>query len=105
MLNKRLKQLRQNKNLLQKDVAAALKISTSSYGFYEQGARTPDNDMLNRMADFFNVSTDYLLGRTDIQNTPEIVAFHKNTPGDFTEEEKDEIDNFIQYIISKRDKE
>lgn len=65
MLSERLKLLRTEKNLLQRDVAKFLKITASAYGFYEQGKRIPDSDMLNRIADFFNVSVDYLLGRTD----------------------------------------
>ncbi len=66
----------------------------------------PSADKLKKIADFFGVTTDYLLGRSDKKSiTPDVLAFHKNTPGDFTEDEKEEIDNFIQYIISKRDKE
>ncbi len=63
-----LSNLRKEKKLLQKDVANYLKVSTSSYGFYEQGKRDPDYETLTKIADFFNVSIDYLLGRTDFKN-------------------------------------
>lgn len=69
MFAKRLKALRQEKDVLQKDVAVFLGITTSAYGFYEQGKRQPDQDTLQKLADFFHVSVDYLLGRTDA--TPE----------------------------------
>ena len=68
MINKRLKQLRQEKNLLQKDVAIVLNITTSAYGFYEQGKRTPDVTTIKKLAEFYNVTVDYLLGITDIPN-------------------------------------
>lgn len=65
MISERLKNLRCEKNLLQKDIANYLNISTSAYGYYEQGKRKPDTETIKNLADFFNVSTDYLLGRTD----------------------------------------
>ncbi|KMT22974.1 helix-turn-helix domain-containing protein [Clostridium cylindrosporum] len=68
MLSSRLKELRREKDILQKDVAEKLNISTSAYGFYEQGKRTPDLTTLELLADFFNVSVDYLLGRTNNKN-------------------------------------
>lgn len=65
MINERLKKLRKEKNLLQKDVAKYLNISTSAYGYYEQGKRDPDTETIKKLADFFDISADYLLGRTD----------------------------------------
>lgn len=66
MLGKRLQELRISKGLLQKDVAGKLKITTSAYGFYEQGKRMPDIETLKSLAKLFNVSVDYLLGRPSI---------------------------------------
>ncbi len=65
MIGKRLKELRDEKNLLQKDIAKYLNISTSAYGYYEQGKRNPDTETVKNLADFFGVSADYLLGRTN----------------------------------------
>lgn len=65
LVSKRLKYLREEKNLLQKDIAKYLNITTSAYGYYEQGKRSPDMETIKKLADFFNVSTDYLLGRTN----------------------------------------
>lgn len=64
MFARHLKQLRTEKNLLQKDLACILGVSTSAYGFYEQGKRQPDLDTLCKLADYFGVSIDYLLDRT-----------------------------------------
>lgn len=60
----RLKELRKTKNLLQSEIATAVGLSIQTYSSYEVGARNPDYDTLIKLADFFNVTTDYLLGRT-----------------------------------------
>lgn len=64
----RLKELRKEKDVMQKDVANFLDISSSAYGFYEQGKRTPTSDIVVKLAEYFDVSTDYLLGKTDERN-------------------------------------
>lgn len=58
----RLKYLRESRELLQKDVACALGISRSAYSNYENNLRCPDPEMLKRMARFFAVSVDEVLG-------------------------------------------
>lgn len=60
-----LRELRIQKGLTQAELSKALQVSASSIGMYEQGRREPDNETLGRIANFFNVTTDYLLGRTD----------------------------------------
>ena len=64
-LSERLKELRKEKNLRQEHVAVALDISMSSYCNYEQGKREPTASVIVRMADYYDVTTDYLLGRSD----------------------------------------
>ncbi len=59
------RQLRISSGLTQSKIASRLGISRSTIGMYETGAREPDFDTLEKIADFFNVDTDYLLGRTD----------------------------------------
>ena len=61
----RLTQLRLAHQLSQKNLAKGLYVSTSAISNYEQSIRSPDIWMLVRIADYFDVSTDYLLGRTD----------------------------------------
>lgn len=68
ILGERLKKLRMQKEKLQKDIANYLSITTSAYGYYEKGERQPNPEMLLKLAEYFNVTTDYLLGRTDIPN-------------------------------------
>jgi transcriptional regulator with XRE-family HTH domain len=95
-LGKRLKELREEKGLLQKDVAKYLKITTSAYGYYEQGKRDPDTETLQKLADFFNVSVDYLLGRTDIKN-PYINNEYREKFR-VTKRDLEQYENFIKHV-------
>ena len=66
----RMKLLREQHNLSQAELAKLLNISRQSCNFYENEKRDPDTTMLIRIADIFNVSLDYLLGRTSTIATP-----------------------------------
>ena len=59
------KRLRTSSGLTQAEIAEKLGISRSTIGMYETGAREPDFETLEKIADFFNVDIDFLLGRTD----------------------------------------
>lgn len=59
------KRLRNSCGLTQAEMAEKIGISRSTIGMYETGAREPDFETLEKIADFFNVDIDYLLGRTD----------------------------------------
>lgn len=64
----RLRDLRHEQHMRQEDLAKHLQISKSSVGMYERGEREPSLVTLRTIADFFHVTTDYLLGRTDDRN-------------------------------------
>ena len=64
-IGKLLAQLRKEKGLLQKDVANHLNMTVATISNYEKGVHLPDLNTLIVLADFFDVSTDYLLQRTD----------------------------------------
>ena len=61
----RLKQLRQTNNVSQQELADLLGISTRAWRFYESGDREPNIAGLITLADYFDVSLDYLIGRSD----------------------------------------
>lgn len=61
----RLKELRTHSNLSQQKMADVLGISRSAVAMWETGGSEPDNKTLEKIADYFNVSIDYLLGRDD----------------------------------------
>lgn len=65
----RIKELRTEKGITQADLAKILKISDRAVGYYENGDREPDYSTLLKIATYFDVSIDYLLGVSDIKNT------------------------------------
>ena len=65
MFSKRLADLRKKRGLSQYELAKRLGCTRGQIGNYEQGTREPDHEMLTKIANFFDVSVDYLLGRTD----------------------------------------
>ena len=61
----RLKQLRKERNITQKDLADYLGIATNAYQRYEYDQRDMNIQSLTALADYFDVSVDYLIGRSD----------------------------------------
>ena len=76
-----LAKLRKEKGILQKELATYLNVTVATISNYEKGVHSPDYETLVRLADFFDVSTDYLLQRTDYRasintlNKPLIIGF------------------------------
>ncbi|MBR1529453.1 MAG: helix-turn-helix transcriptional regulator [Oscillospiraceae bacterium] len=72
MLATQMKKLRHQKGLTQQELADYLHVSKGTVGMWETGRREPDIEILSRLADFYQVSVDYLIGReqiSDIQQT------------------------------------
>lgn len=65
-MNERLKFLRKQKNVSQKEVANAIGITLSAYSNYEQGIREPNLQILVSICKYYEVSADYLLGIEDL---------------------------------------
>lgn len=63
----RLKSLRRDNNLTMKELGIKLNLAESTISLYESGRREPDYQTLKKLADFFNVSIDYLLGRENVE--------------------------------------
>lgn len=107
ILPRRLRTMREEHGYLQKFVADKLGIKSNTLSGYENGTRTPDPTMLSNIADLYNVSTDYLLGRTNIKNQGELAAHRSdNFLEDLPEEAVKELENFKEFIRTKyRDKE
>jgi len=88
MIGKRIKLLRTEKEVTQKELADFLSLTPKMISFYEKGERFPPHDIISKLSDYFNVTTDYLLCKTDKRNT-----------SDETDEEKDiekAIDELLQ---------
>ena len=68
----RIKECRRNMNKTQRDVAIDLGMSDSGYQNYELGNREPNYETTVKIADYFDVSIDYLTGRTDKPDNPNV---------------------------------
>ncbi|WP_438587647.1 helix-turn-helix domain-containing protein [Cetobacterium sp.] len=110
----RLKDLRRDKDLTQAQLAKFLNISPSSIGMYEKNRRVPDTEILKKFAEYFKVSVDYLIGKTDIKESADdliknkqvTIALHNDDgiDAELPDEAKKEIENFIEYVKNKYNK-
>ena len=67
MYQQKLRDLRDDRDLKQKDLAELLQVHQTTYSDYELGALNIPIVVLHKLADFYGVSVDYLLGRTNIK--------------------------------------
>lgn len=67
MIYERIRNLREDLDLNQTDIANYLNISQRTYSRYERGERAIPIEILSKLADFHQTSTDYLIGRTNIK--------------------------------------
>jgi len=114
MFPERLKSLRKEagyKN--QTSIAKELHISQQNYSQWESGNRNPSKKTLEMLANFFNVSTDYLLGKTDIKETNENESIEtaanilfRTAAKDLklTSEQEEQLKNDINEFIKQRRK-
>lgn len=82
----RLKELRKARKIRQTEVAEVLSCSQGVYSRYESGEREPPFDILVRLADFYGVTVDYLMGRDVASPTP--IHEQQSTPADREAEAK-----------------
>lgn len=70
MLGQRLRSLRKSRDLRREDVASAIGVTPRAITFFETGDKNPTLETAIKLADFFNVSLDYLVGRSDDPTPP-----------------------------------
>jgi len=101
---KRLKSLREEKKLKQSELAEIFNVSQSTIAMWETGKRDPDSDAIKRMADYFKVSIDYLMGRSQFPHEGEISA--ANVGGGLSYEYLSpeaikQLEDYKQFLIQK----
>lgn len=112
MFRFRMKELREGNGLSQKKLADQLGLSAGTIGNWESGTREPNFDMIQRLSDFFEVTTDYLLGKSDLRNpnipepTDEDIRFalFKGAEG-ISDEAYEEVKRFAEFVKEKYKKE
>ena len=100
MDGERLSELRKDRGVTQQQLAEAVSVSSNTISAYERGINEPDDKMKIRLARFFNVSIDYLLGLTD-EPVPLNTASYLLFFGDLPPEAKGELETFVEYIAQK----
>ncbi|HCX50715.1 XRE family transcriptional regulator [Bacillus cereus] len=109
MIGENLRKLRKKNNLTMKELGQKLNLAESTISGYENGNRKPDYETLNKFADFFEVSTDYLFGRDVTQkdiNTcdplfdPDLGLWFKDIK-DASPETQEELKQFWEFIKTK----
>ena len=106
----RLKELRKAMHLTQTELANIMHLSHGAIAMWETNKRQPDNATLSKLADFFGVSVDYLLGRDDARIIPQENDIMISEEGKalaeiislMTEEEIDALTSYADFIMSKR---
>ncbi|MCL6548972.1 MAG: helix-turn-helix domain-containing protein [Alicyclobacillus sp.] len=113
-LGERLRELRLSRDLSQADLGRHFRVAKQTISNYETGHSSPTPDQLQAFADFFHVSVDYLLGRTDIRQPlvrQEQATFQETDPDvavlfrdakDLLPEDREELAKFIEWLRHRR---
>jgi transcriptional regulator with XRE-family HTH domain len=99
MLGNNIKLLRNKSNLTIRELAENLDLNYSTLGMYETGRREPNNEILCKIADYFDVTTDMLLGRHELQyptSLKYINVFNKAIENNLNEED---LEFLVDWII------
>lgn len=78
MFAQKIKELRKSKNLSQVQFAKQFGIASGTVAMWETGKRTPRHSMLLKIAKYFNVSVDYLLDNSSLNNSPQLESVYYN---------------------------
>ena len=109
MFYDRLKKLRQQEKYTQKEIANFLNITQPAYQQFESGKKKINIETMQKLADFYNVSTDYLLGKTDIPDPDSDIDLdsaidnsvaYDGTP--ITDNDREIIKDFLKEYFAKK---
>ena len=104
--SERLKSLRLEAGLTQKEISEKLSISQPQYARWEAGKRSPTSETLQKFADFFDVSTDYLLGKSDFKHGVDqfegVQILFRNKTKNMTDKQKEEFRKELEKFMEER---
>ena len=103
ILSERIKTLREEISLTQSQLAEKLDIATSYISQYESGDRIPSDDIKIKLAKFFDVSLDFLMGLSDIRN-PYVFFTLSEYFNSLTEDEINDVIKYTMFIKKFRNK-
>lgn len=97
MFSNKLKELRKRNGITQLELSEKLGIGQSTIGMYETGIRKPSYEVIKRIADYFNVTVDYLI--SDDDNLYQIEDTFINTVKKLSPKQLEEAKNFINFLL------
>ena len=110
MIAERLKELRTKAGVSQEKLGKIVNVSQQAVGKWEKAIAEPDSETLKKLASYFDVSVDYLLGNSDIPN-PELripdeykdlpIAFYEGAKG-LSQEDIDDVVKFMEFLKKKK---
>lgn len=101
MFSNKLKELRKKNGLTQLELSKKLGIGQSTIGMYESNIRKPSYEVIKKIADYFNVTVDYLISDNDIEDLEDIddlIEFTRNIKK-LSPKQKEQVQTFISYIL------
>lgn len=105
----KIRELRKEKGLTMKALGAIFSLSESTISLYENGKHYPDIETMQKFADFFGVTVDYLLGREEVQQKTPVAAQLSGDRAElfeilqqFTEEEIQRFKDFASGVLAGR---
>ncbi|SET00546.1 helix-turn-helix domain-containing protein [Anaerobranca gottschalkii] len=107
---KRLRELRKEKKINQLKLAMDLNMTQASISKYEMGKREPSLEVLEKLSDYFGVSTDYLIGKSNIRKNIDLKSLNEDEINlilkyqKLTTKEKENVHNFIDFIVNNKNK-
>lgn len=109
MFSKRLKELRKEFGYTQAELAKLLQLEAPAISKYELGLREPSLNVLNKLSEIFNVSVDYITGKTDIRNIDSIkdirmASYNGVDVNGLSDKEIEEIKQFVEFVRNKNKK-
>lgn len=102
-----LKKIRQEKNMTQEELAKKINTSRSNIANYENDKNMPSIDILNKLSEILNCTTDYLLGKSNIKNTRELdfeeellnIGLNMKDYNPPTKEQQEKIEEFAKFVL------
>jgi transcriptional regulator with XRE-family HTH domain len=91
----------EEKGVTAADVAKEVDLPKSSFTDWKKGRSKPSADALAKLADYFDVSVDYLLGRSNLREPLTTIAAHTDDPEGIPPEAQEEIFEFIEFVKHK----
>ncbi|MES5896931.1 helix-turn-helix domain-containing protein [Bacillus cereus group sp. RP43] len=114
MIGEKIKELRKNSKITQEQLGNAIGVSKMAISYFEKGKKSPGRESLEKIADHFNVTTDYLLGRSEDPELNEeenktvteegknIMALIESLPEDERKKAWEQLEMYVTYMQNKK---